>query len=116
MSHWHPRRNLERLIRTLVRGPAFSDEQRFREVAVVVTALSDQSHRNNPDKDSRTTHGLLSDILAALPGMARIRRRRDAGRRAFAPAPVVSTPLAAEEPVAPPSDEQSGWPTWRTPR
>lgn len=74
----------------------------LREVAVVMAV----------------THGRLSGIVAALPGMDRF-RRRDAERPVLAPVPGVSTPPPAVEtpaPAVPPVDDEDGWPVWRIPR
>jgi MYXO-CTERM domain-containing protein len=62
-----------------------------------------------PDTGPRSTHGLLGVVLAALPGM---RRRREARLPTVVPAPVVPV----EGPMAPPAEEETGWPTWRGPR
>ncbi len=64
--------------------------------------------------DPHTTPGRLDGILAALPGLARMRRRRHPDRSAPLPVPVPSTPQAADEPA--PAAEQTGWPSWRGPR
>ena len=62
--------------------------------------------------DPHPTPGRLDGIFAALPGLARMRRRRHPDRNA--PVPVPYTPPAADEPA--PAAEQVGWPTWRGPR